>query len=69
MSDAQIPLTCLRCGQSFSPNLKDLEKVDQVVHRTLDLPTSRQEKYRVVCPVCTQRWIITVEITEEEDDD
>lgn len=68
MSDTQIPLTCLRCGSGFSPKLNDLEKVDQVVHRSIDLPPNRQEKYRVTCPVCTQRWIITVEITEEDDD-
>jgi len=60
MSENTVEITCSRCGHTWPQDLAALDKKDVVVYRD----PAQQKKYRVRCPRCGTRNIITV----EEDD-
>jgi len=59
MSENNIEITCPRCGHTWEQDLTGLDKKDLVVYRDPAQPKKKQ--YRVRCPRCGTRTIVSVE--------
>lgn len=68
-SSDTITINCIHCGHVWQESIADLEKQDLVIYRLAE-ENPRQEtvEYRVTCPTCGQKMIISVQVREVDDD-
>ncbi len=64
MADELIEIRCPWCGHTWYESLAQLGQAEQVIYRG----AVEVRSYRMRCPTCGTRAIVTVEVEEERDD-
>ncbi len=54
-----ITVTCIYCSHTWSESIKELEKRKRVVYRDVQDPPGRRVEYRVVCPHCGRKMMVS----------
>jgi DNA-directed RNA polymerase subunit RPC12/RpoP len=57
-------IKCVKCGNQWYIDLAELDEKDQEIYRRLDEQT---KTYRVTCPRCHTRNVLTIKIEGEPD--